>query len=325
MLRRAGVVAALLAALVVPIGSRASAVVPVRSYLVHSGGSAALVVAMHGCTQTPADMEGGTGWDQLADKAGFTVVYPEQSTGIDGNAARCWNSGQAAAVARGDGELEAVAEITRTVAAQYAVPANRIYMVGISSGALMANVMAATYPDLYAAFASVEGCSYMCSDPTGDVAYTRMGPYARVMPVFVVQGTADYLTNPAMGELTVAQWLGTDDLADDGHHNQSVSARPARIEQHDFGVAGHARPWHRDACFRYPRNPCTLSAAGVSPYPTTVRKWNDSHGRVVIEAWTVHGLSHNYSGGSYGGSFTDPYGPNITTPIWRFFWSHPLR
>jgi poly(hydroxyalkanoate) depolymerase family esterase len=305
---------------------RAAAVVPVRDYRVHSGGGGALVVVLHGCAQTAADVEAGTGWDALADREHFTVVYPEQSTGVDGNAARCWNSGQAAALPRGDGELEAVAQITRSVAAQYAVPADRIYMIGLSSGALMANVMAATYPDLYASFASIAGCSYMCSDPSGDAAYMRMGPYARVMPVMVVHGTADYLTNPAMGELTVSQWLGTDDLADDGLHNQSISSVPASVENRNLDSLNHADPAHGDACLQlFPRNPCFGGALGVSPYPTTVRKWNDALGRVVVESWLVHFLSHNYSGGSYAGSFTDPYGPDITAAAWSFFITHPRR
>jgi poly(3-hydroxybutyrate) depolymerase len=304
---------------------RASADVPHRDYVVHSGGSGALVVVLHGCAQTAADVRAGTGWDALADGAGFTVVYPEQSTGVDGNAARCWNSGQAAALPRGDGELEAVAQITRNVASQFGVPSNRIYMVGLSSGSLMASVMAATYPDLFAAFASVEGCSYMCSDPTGDAAYMRMGEYARVMPVMVVQGTADYLTNPAMGELTIHQWLGTDDLADDGMHNQSISSVPASTDHRNLGSLAAADPVNGDACLHdFPRNPCVGGALGLKPYPVTVRKWNDSAGRVVVESWLVHGLSHNYPGGSYAGTFTDPYGPNITSAAWTFFQSHPL-
>jgi hypothetical protein len=119
----------------------------------------------------------------------------------------------------------------------------RVYLLGVSSGALMTNVMA-TYPDLYHDAASVEGCSYLCSDPTGDVAYQRMGVYAREFPMLVVQGSLDYLTNPAMGELTVTQWLGANDLADDGLHNTSVSPIPASTEQRNldsFNRSGRVR------------------------------------------------------------------------------------
>ena len=89
------------------------------------------------------------------------------------------------------------------------------------------------------------------------------------MPVMVVQGSADYLTNPAMGELTVDQWLGTDDLADDGAHNQSISSVPASTEQRNLDSIDHADPAHGDACLQFfPRNPCFLGAAGVAPVLT---------------------------------------------------------
>src|SRR6476620_6408757 len=38
----------------------------------------ALVVALHGCTQTAHAYERGTGWSDLADRYGFVVIYPQQ-------------------------------------------------------------------------------------------------------------------------------------------------------------------------------------------------------------------------------------------------------
>ena len=79
-------------------------------------------------------------------------------------------------------------------------------------------------------------------------------------------------------------------------------------------------PANGDTCLHtFPRNPCPLAAAGVSPYPTTVRHYADANGREIVQSWTIHGLSHNYSGGSFDGNFTDPYGPNITAAAWEFF------
>ena len=173
----------------------------------------------------------------------------------------------------------------------------------------MTNVMVAAYPDLYAAFGSIAGCSYLCADPTGDAAYMRMGEYARTVPGFVVSGSIDYLSNPVMGELTVAQWLGTNDLADDGEHNLSVSPLQATIENRHLDTVTAPDPLNGDGCAHDPpRNPCPLGALGISPYPSTVRTYVDSHGEQLIEAWIVHGLSHNYSGGSFEGTFTDPSG-----------------
>jgi poly(hydroxyalkanoate) depolymerase family esterase len=288
------------------------------------GPATALVVFLHGCTQSADEAARGVGWNELAEDERFVVAYPEQlvpaAGEVDGSPARCWNSGQAAAFPRGQGELESVAQITRAVAGEYGVDPSRTFILGISSGALMTNVMMATYPDLYAAFGSIAGCSYLCSDPTGDLAHARMGEHARVVPGFVVTGSADYLTNPAMGELTVTQWLGTNDLADDGAHNASVPQAPATVEHRHLESIGEADPGAGDACARdFPRNPCPLGALGIAPYPATVRTYVDGAGAPLLEAWLVHGLSHNYSGGSYAGTFTDPYGPDITGAAWAFF------
>src|SRR6476660_4769361 len=38
----------------------------------------ALVVALHGCTQTASVYDHGSGWSDLADDLGFALLFPEQ-------------------------------------------------------------------------------------------------------------------------------------------------------------------------------------------------------------------------------------------------------
>src|SRR6478736_5274789 len=40
--------------------------------------SPALVVVLHGCTQTAAGYDGCAGWSKLAEEYGFYVLFPEQ-------------------------------------------------------------------------------------------------------------------------------------------------------------------------------------------------------------------------------------------------------
>src|SRR5262249_21906629 len=49
----------------------------------------ALVVALHGCTQTADDYDRGAGWSALADRLGFIVVYPQQQP--SNNAKNCFS------------------------------------------------------------------------------------------------------------------------------------------------------------------------------------------------------------------------------------------
>jgi poly(hydroxyalkanoate) depolymerase family esterase len=279
----------------------------------------ALVVFLHGCAQTATDAMAGVPWNQLADARGFVVVYPEQSLGVDGNAGHCWNSGQAPVYPRGQHELETIARITRDVAAELSVPPGRVFIAGLSSGALMSAAMAATYPDLYAAIGSVVGCGYPCGDATGAGAYARMDTYAAVVPGFFVTGSADYLVNPAMSQAGVLGWVGANDFADDGDRNDSVSSRAETEER----GAGPAREPSTGLCIQNWNNPCPADALGWTDYPTTISRYRSCTGEVIVESWMLHGMSHNYPGGHpTDGTFTDPHGPDITTAMFDFFLAH---
>src|SRR3990167_6736450 len=39
-----------------------------------------LVVVLHGCTQSAADMDSETGWTKWADQMGFALLFPQQQS-----------------------------------------------------------------------------------------------------------------------------------------------------------------------------------------------------------------------------------------------------
>lgn len=300
----------------------ADAVSQKRDYLLYTPPSLSepaervLVVFLHGCSQTANDAMDGVPWNHLADQRGFVIAYPEQGTDIDGSGARCWNTGQAPVYERGINELQTLARITTAVRDEFGIAPGRVFMAGISSGAIMTAAMAATFPDLYAAIGSVEGCGYPCADPTGEGAHLRMGEYARRVPGFFVTGGADYLVNPAMSLAGVRGWVGANDLADDGQRNGSVSSQP--VTEHR-GFEQELQPG-TDLCLQSWNNPCPAGVTGWSEYPTTIDRYLDTSGKVVVESWLLHGLSHNYPGAHpTDGTFTDPHGPDITTAMYEFF------
>ena len=169
-------------------------------------------------------MEAGHALAKLAEEKSFALAYPLQDR--KANAQNCWNWFGPTDRHRGKGEAAIIAGITAGLVRELDVDPRRVYVGGFSAGGAMTTVMGATYPDVYAAIAPTSGAPYGL-DASGASAYEEMGPRARAVPAFLFQGVADEISVYPIGRGNLLQWLGTDDLADDGRDNGSVSRLPA--------------------------------------------------------------------------------------------------
>lgn len=312
-----------------------------REYWVYAppnaGPGLPVLVYLHGCTQDAVEGAYETGFDSLsyrqslAGQGGFDVVYPQQTVTpdssaplADGNGAACWNWFLPGDQVSGQGEPATIAGITRTVVTRYTADSSRVYVEGVSAGADMAVIMGAAYPKLYAAVGAVAGCPYAtCSDSTGALAYHAMGADARQVPVFVEQGTADTLNAYPLGAALAQQWLGSDDWADDGADNGSVSRLPSVTDE--FGFDQTPAPGSGDPCVRNSNFPCAGGVVGFQGgYPYTVQKWTDSRGCDLVDMWSIHGLEHAYPHAPKDATFGDPLGPDVTSAAYGFFSAHPM-
>ena len=125
----------------------------------------ALVVAMHGCTQTAADYQ-RSGWNTLAERGGFYVLYPEQEGPF-----RCFSWFDSGNNRRDAGEAASIAQAVAFVIGQHAVDASRVFATGLSAGGGMTAVMLSAYPDVFKAGAIMAGIPYRCAD-----SFTATGP-----------------------------------------------------------------------------------------------------------------------------------------------------
>lgn len=257
-----------------------------------------LVVMLHGCKQNPVDFAAGTGMNRLAEERACIVLYPSQTQRDNGS--NCWNWFNSSDQRRDHGEPSIIAGMTQEIMREYRVDADRVYVAGLSAGGAMASILAAGYPDLYAAVAIHSGLPVGCAHDVpsafgamkgGKEAHVR--PYRHSVPAIVFHGDRDRTVHPDNGSQALAQCIG-------------MSAETWRIH------AGSGKS----------RVIKGKTAAGRT-YTHTVFDGDDQ--QASAEHWLIHGAAHAWSGGSSAGSYTDPKGPNASAEMMRFFYAHPRR
>ena len=153
---------------------------------------APLVVALHGCTQTAAAYDHGTGWSTLADEAGFAVLFPEQKRINHPNC--CFDWYEPHDTKRDRGEAMSIRLMIGRMLADHDLDPARVYITGLSAGGAMTSVMLATYPELFAGGAILAGLPYRSA--TG--AREALGTMTDGRPARARRGATSFVTLPAM-------------------------------------------------------------------------------------------------------------------------------
>ena len=120
----------------------------------------ALLVLVHYCGGSAQGIFGGNGHDYAtaADRYGYLIVLPEATR--DGH---CFDVSSPAALKRNGGsDSTGIMSMVDWTRRHYNVDPARIVVSGFSSGAMMTNVLAAEYPDVFSAASAFSGVPAGC-------------------------------------------------------------------------------------------------------------------------------------------------------------------
>ena len=228
----------------------------------------ALVVVLHGCTQTAQAYDLGSGWSTLADAHGFALLYPEQKSA--NNANTCFSWFDPAHTGRDKGEAASIRNMIERMVIDLNIDRDRVFVTGLSAGGAMTNVMLAAYPEVFAAGAVIAGLPYGGARNVHEAfrsmfsgasrsgaewgalvreASPHRGPWPKVS---IWHGDADATVVPSNAQEIVKQWAdvhalvahATSQETHGGHHLRQWrdAVGELRIEEHLISGMGHGAP-----------------------------------------------------------------------------------
>ncbi len=217
--------------------------------------NAPLVLALHACTQQAADYV-KAGWNTLADKYKFYVVYPEQTT--TNNALTCFNwagnntnpitgDNDPANLTRAMGENESMKQMIDQMKTDYSIDGKRVFITGLSGGAAQTALMLATWPDVFAAGASFAGIPYYCTinknqvttcmnpgitqtpQQWGDLVRSAYPGFSGPWPRLAIwQGTSDSVVSPNNQTELMKQWTDVHGISQTPTKSDTVASNVTR-------------------------------------------------------------------------------------------------
>jgi poly(hydroxyalkanoate) depolymerase family esterase len=224
---------------------------------------APLVVVLHGCGQTAAGYDQGTGWCQLADQLNFAVLAVEQKA--VNNPHTCFDWFNPEDITRGQGEACSIAAMIGSLVEAHKLNADRVFITGLSAGGSMAAVMLATYPELFAGGAIIAGLPFSAAQNVRDAlesmrsaplrtpsqwggtvraASGHKAPWPRIS---IWHGGLDTTVNISNAQASVAQWADLHDLVLTDANQEIVDGALRlrwgdRLEVYTLPALGHGTP-----------------------------------------------------------------------------------
>ena len=237
-----------------------------------------ILVLVHYCGGNAAGVMGeaqGGGIVAAADKYGFIMVVPQTSQ-------NCWDIATKPSLTHdGGGDTGAIVDMVKYSISKHSANADRVYVTGTSSGAMMTEGLLAVYPDVFkggSEFAGVPAGCWAVNDPAGQWS----GPCAGGQVTHTAADWGTMVQGMYPGHTgfrpRVQLWHGQADSII-SYTNQTEAIK----EWTDvLGVAA---------------TPTSSTSVSISNHQYMRQQWQDACGSTVLDAWSEvdgpHGTDAN--------------------------------
>jgi polyhydroxybutyrate depolymerase len=251
--------------------------------------SEAVVISLHGLAGNAHGFRSMTGWDSVAEREGFMVVYPHGSS-----FPLRWNTSPSFRIEQID-DVQFIEDILKDVQRIANIDPRRVYVNGFSQGATFTEMLACDLADSLAAVGMVEGY--------GDADRVQCDP-ARPLPLIALFGTDDVLGQPE----DYPKWF---------YDLMNLSPNPEYIQ--DLPLDTWRELWIAN-------NRCDPGSVDekVDGDVRSIR-YNRCAEATEIQLYWLEGAGHTWPGGKnyavFGSTSDDLFATEV---IWEFFESHSL-
>lgn len=286
----------------------------VRQYTVaipddlETNASVPVVIVLHGCLQTQRDMIDDTRFVSLVDRENIIAVFPF-ITSFDPQEQRfpnCWGFWFNQHQHEDRGEPGDLRRILAELESEFSIDPDRRYVVGLSSGAAMAVVMAVVYSEDFAAAGSVAGLPYDETECAVSGACLFGGVSHKSVAELLASLTAEQTRAEEQGLVPMMVIHSSNDGTVPFRNGQNL--RDVWLARYNGSTDAEVRD---------------CSTEGVSCRHSI---FTDATGRSVVETVFYDGppfiKSHAWIGDNEG-QFADPTGPSATELLWDFFEANP--
>ncbi len=265
-------------------------IVRVPARVAQSDSPVPLVIVLHGGGGNAVNAETMTGFTTKAESEAFIVVYPE-GTARGRVPLLTWNAGHCCgyAMEKRVDDVGFIGALVDRLRAAYRIDANRIYVTGMSNGAMMAHRLGIELSHRIAAIAPVVGAVF------GDEKSPR-APVSAIMINGVVDESVPYEGGPPGGRAS-KEWDGT-------------PTKPAKDQ----------------AVFWAAANRCSASPQ-ISDHGRYLLAQYDCPHPLGVAIYSVRDNGHAWPGGEKGSRRADAPSTAIdaTDVIWEFFAAHRVH